>query len=435
MAIGNEDAFGNPNVRTPRNLADLAGHYRYSPERYRFYRNGSRELLLYEIAQNGDLDSYPYLSDARPDEEDVFVLQPDAGDTLTFKTAEQFRYRVGYVHELSASFALSRALQNQDDRITFGLLTDTATQELTDGYFIEQTGNHRPEQCDVFERRNGNTVGERKTVTLKAATTVFSRIVLRYNWYNVGEENWAETYTTEKDGQTNRFLTQTTTEPDDSNAGPAGRGPVSGNGQIVCQLEADTNTTDLEAYVGSYAMLALGDVPTISRGPGMEIGDYTPTQTGSWEAVCGFRVDPSTPNVSVQIRRLITTSGSGKTLVVAVDPSNVLKADGTELGDTDFYTPEEHSPANSSLERTDLGVIEEWPDGQGNLGTVHTTPGGYQLTFSTTRAVQRDLSEGKTNASLTKQKHGIRDGDIALLVTKPYTTDALAWSPLTEQDW
>jgi len=417
-----EDAFGNPEVRTPNNLADLGGMYPYNPERYRFYRNGDRELLLYEIANNGDLQSYPYLSDTRPSNEDVFILQPDPGDTLTFKTAERFRYRVGYVHQLSASLGLSQSLQNPNDRATLGLATGPTGHDLTDGYFFEQTADHDDKQGDFFERRNGNTIGERKTVSLNAAITAFSRIYLDYNWYNIGEESWAESYTTSNDGQLNSDIARTSVEPQDENSGPGGRGPISGNGHIAFQLEADPATTGLEAYVGSYGMLAKGDVDTVVRKRGIGIGDYTPTQTGSWEAVCALRRDPSNPNVTVEFPQITNTLGTGKTLLLAVDPTNVRKADGSQLQNTDFRTPEERHPANTVVERTDIGVIDEWPDDTGTLGSIHDTPGGYQLQFSTTRVEGQDLSESKSEVG-TKDKHGIRDGDIALLVTKPYTTD------------
>jgi hypothetical protein len=60
-----EDAFGNQLTRNTRVNADLAAHYNYSPERYRFYRNGTRVLLQYE-----DIEAYPYFDDERIGEQD-----------------------------------------------------------------------------------------------------------------------------------------------------------------------------------------------------------------------------------------------------------------------------------------------------------------------------------------------------------------------------
>ena len=430
-----EDAFGNHLVRTTNNDADLAAHYRFSPERYRFYRNDERELLLYEIEQNDDLSSYPYLSDARPGEEDAFILQPDPGDTLTFKTAERFRYTVGFVQELGAAFALSQRLTNPNDRFEMGLSTGKNTESFSDGYFFRHTSEHDFNQGDFFERRNGNIIGDVETVSLKKAMDYFRRVALEYNWYNVGEEDWTETYTTAKDGQLNIQSAVTTTEEDDENAGFGGRGPISGNGHIAVQVEADPATTDLEVYVGSFSILTEGATRDILRGKGFEKVGYEPTQSGSWEAMYAIRADPNRPNVAMELRGLEITQGSAKVLVVACDPSNVLAADGNPLSDDDFYTPEEQSKANSVLEVTDLGVVEEWPNESGVLGSVHDNPGGYQTMFSTSRTTSLQGNQSATRTGSSREKHGIWDGDLGVVVAKPQSTDTISTLLPGEQDW
>lgn len=413
-----QDAFGNQLVRTTRNNADLASHYAYTPERYRFYRNGTRQVIHYDVSSVTDF------FDKRANDEDVFILAPNGGDTLLFKTAERFRYTVNYVSEVSQSIALNQELTNTNDRITWGL--DTSVDgDLSDGYFLEHLSSHDEGEIDAFIKRGGNVVGQRRNVTLEVAMSEFQRWQLDYNWYNVGQHSLTETYTTQRDGQFNNEKLIGSTESGDANAGTGGRGPISGNGHMVVEIEADASTTGLEAIVGSCSFTTLGGVGASVKAKGAETAPYTPSQTGSWEPVFAMRVDPNRPNVTTEIRGMDLTAGEGKLMAIACDPSNVLKADGsggtTTLADSDFSRPEEHSDQNSVLQVTDISTVTQFPDNTGATQTTTANPGGYQLAFDTSRTSGEGNTQRQASANL-QEKHGILDGDYAVAIVKPETT-------------
>jgi hypothetical protein len=420
-----QDAFGNQLARTTQNNADLAAHYRYNPERYRFYRNGSRELLQYE-----DIDAYAHFDDQRSGDEDVFVLQPDAGDTLLFKTAERFRYTVNFVSEVSWSVAVNQELSG-DDRVTLGL--DTSPEgDLADGYFLEQRGDHDVNEVDVYERRQGSVIGEKQTVDVIRALTTFQRLVLDYNWYNVGEENWGETWTNDRSGQINKEIATTSAEPTDANTGLGGRGPIAGNGHTVIEVEADASTSDLEVHAGSLSFTTLGDVDSVVRAKGAEAGAFTPNQTGDWEALFALRVAPRDHNVSVELRNIDLTAGAATAVAIACDPANVRDDTGAQLTDADFATPESQSPANSAVEMST--AVDQFPAVDGTVTDVATNPGGYQIAYDQTRESGVGASAG-TRSGEIRAKHGILDGDICVIVAKPQDISDIYTHYVVGQDW
>ena len=423
-----QDAFDNQLARNTQNNADLAAHYRYSPERYRFYRNGARQLLQYK-----DLASYDYFSGRRSGDEDVFVLQPDGGDTVLFKTAERFRYTVNFVSELSKAMAVNQELSG-DDRVTIGL--DTSPEgDLSDGYFLEHRGDHDVSEVDVYEMRQGSVIGDKQTVDISRSLTVFQRWVLDYNWYNVGEENWVETWTNDQSGQRNRTIATTSAEPTDSNTGLGGRGPISGNGHVVIEVEADPSTSDLELHGGSMSFTTLGDVDNIVRAKGAETGPFTPAQTGDWEALFALRVAPIDHNVSVELRNIDLTAGAATAVATACDPSNVLDETGEVLTDADFSTPVSQSASNSAVEVST--EVDQFPDAGGTVGTTTANPGGYQIGYDQTRDQTRDSGVGGAGirSGEMRAKHGILDGDICVVVAKPQDISDIYAHYVVGQDW
>ena len=420
-----QDAFGNQLARTTQNNADLAAHYRYNPERYRLYRNGSRELLQYE-----DIASYPHFSDRRSGDEDVFVLQPDGGDTLLFKTAERFRYTVNFVSEVSVAMGINQELSGSD-RVTLGL--DTSPDgDLADGYFLEHRGDHGPNEVDVYEKRQGSVIGERQTVGVIRALTTFQRWVLDYNWYNVGEENWGETWTNDRSGQINREIATTSAEPTDANTGLGGRGPIAGNGHTVIEAEADASTSDLEVHAGSLSVTTLGDVDNVVRAKGAEAGPFTPDQTGDWEALFALRVAPGDHNVSVEVRNIDLTAGAATAVAIACGPFNVRDDTGAQLTDADFDPPGPQSAANSAVEvSTD---VDQFPDADGTVTDIAADPGGYQISYDQSRDSGVGASAG-TRSGEIRAKHGILDGDICVVVAKPQDISDIYTHYVVGQDW
>jgi hypothetical protein len=420
-----EDAFGNQLSRTTQNNADLAAHYRYSPERYRLYRNGARELLQYE-----NIGAYAHFDDQRIGDEDVFVLQPDAGDVLLFKTAERFRYTVNFVSEVSGSLAINQELSG-DDRVTVGLDTSPGG-DLSDGYFLEHTGDHGPEEVDVYGKRQGSVVGEKQTIDVIRALTTFQRLVLDYNWYNVGESSWGETWTNGRNGQINRDIATTSAEPTDAGTGLGGRGPISGNGHVVIEVEADASTSDLEVHAGSLSFITLGDVDSVVRTKGSEAGPFSPSQTGGWEALFAVRVAPDDENVSVELQNIDLTAGAASVVALAFDPQKVRDDTGSQLTDADFETPDSQSAANSAVEVSTS--VDQFPDANGTVTDVATNPGGYQIGYGQTRGSGVG-SSADTRSGDIRAKHGILDGDICVFVANPSDLSDIYAHWVARQAW
>lgn len=413
-----EDAFGNLVSRQTRNDLDLAAHYAFTPQRLRLYRNGSRQVIHYDVSASSDIE------EKRAGEEDVFVLTPSAGDTVTLKTAERLRYTVNFVSEFTQALAINQSLTNTNDRLLAGLDT-SPNGDQSDGYFLEQTASHADDAVDMFSKRNGSVLGSKATVSLREATQVFQRFENDYNWYNVGESNWGETVTDAVKGQLNVPLTTTSTQPGDSNAGPGGRGPISGNGRVFVQVQADASTTGLEAYAGSSSFTTLGSAGASLKAPGAETPALTVSQTTAWEPLgIAFRVDPDRPNVAAQFRSIGITQGTGQVMIIACDPSNVLNGSDATLSDSDFTTtdrpegrPFQHSGQNSVLQRSDTGVVAKFPDKTGSPVTTATNPGGYQLAYQSSR--QSGSRNSPQRSAGTNEKHGILDGDLAVPIAKP----------------
>ena len=115
-----QDAFGQLVTKGTRNTLDLPAFYDFSEERYRFIENGTR-------IQDPNADSTRFT-----DQPQQFLLEPEAGDTLVFKTAEKPRYIVGSDAAVSWSFKFVNGL-------VYG--TDTLTLFLGDAFEIEYSGD------------------------------------------------------------------------------------------------------------------------------------------------------------------------------------------------------------------------------------------------------------------------------------------------------
>lgn len=406
------DAFGNEISRTTRNNADLASHYQYTPERHRLYKNGTRELIHYDVDGSSDLE------DNRAGAEDVFVLTPSAGDTLQFRSAERFRYTVNYVSQVTQAFAVNQSLSNTDDRVTIGL--DTSPNiDLSDGYFLEHLPSHSDTEVDLFIKRNGNVVGDRTTVTLQAAVTAWQRFVNEYSWYNVAGSEWSNTISGTFDGENevrNFKLAEFGVADGDTNAGPGGRGPISGNGHIIYEVEADSSTTGLELFVGSMSFTTLGATPASVKAKGAETDAIDVTQTDDYEPLFALRRDPNRPNVNVDLRQIEITQGAGQALAISCNSSEVLDSNGNELADSGFSRPAEHSIQNSVVEVTNGSYVNQFPNSTGSTVTTASDPGGYQLAFDSTRQAQGGQVERTANLV---EKHGIHNQDIAVFLALP----------------
>jgi hypothetical protein len=433
------DAFGNQLVRTTRNNADLASHYAFTPERLRFYRDGTREVIHYDLSQGRVVPGFEH---RRPGEEDVFNLAPAANESLSLRSAERFRYTVNFVSQVTQAFGLSRPLEG-DERLEIGLDT-SRDRSRSDGYILEQTADMATDEMHGFARRNGNVLGEKQPWYLGVPTTTFQRPENSYNWYNVGKSVWRQTYTQLRNGirkQINNDLGTITTQADTDNAGPGGRGPISGNGYIFARIEADADTSDLELYAGSKSFTTLGGIAASIKTKGAETPPLSVSQTTDWEPLgVAFRVAPDRQLVNTQIQSMELTQGEGEVMIIACDPSNVLDGNGDPLTDGDFTTtdrpsgrPVQHAGQNSVLQMTPPETVAQFPDHTGTPQTTATNPGGYQLAWDSVRTGGQG-SKTTTRTADLEEKHGIFDGDYAVPIARPDTTDDMRFAFPTEMD-
>lgn len=399
-----------------KNDADIRSDTNYTPEQQRVYKNGSRVLLQYEdISANSDF------SESQAGDEDVFVMSPSAGDTLQIRTAKQLLYSVSYTTELTQAVALNQSITNTDDRLVVGI--DTTGGDLNDGYFFKHTGADADDEGVLETRRNGNTVGDALSITLREAITFFRRLGSEYAWYNIAGSEWFET-TTRKNGIVETELETQTTEPDDSNAGAGGRGPLSGSGQIVVEVEADSSTTGLECYVGSTSYKTLGEPTDQLFGRGYEETGLSVGSASTYEPLFAFRKNPNFSNTTLAVPKVTLTDGpNGKVQIRAMDSSNVLDSSGNELSDSDFSAPNDVSSNVVPIETTDGSTVNQFADESGSTTTSADAPGGYQIGIDITRASKNAGIELERSAQSQESK-GLHDGDLGVVVGNMESTSS-----------
>lgn len=390
------------------NKADIASHYNHSPERHRLYINGNRFLLQYNSTTKFS------------DDVDSWSLKPDAGDAITYYTAERFRYAVGYVISIGQAFSINQSLQD-GDKVVVGYGDADLSNDMAgaDGWFVEFVPELPSDQGYITTYRDGELVDKRLTRFEKGLTD-WRRMENELNWYNVGNRILRETYT--DGGVQKNPRQQDSSIPDD-------KGPVSGNHRVVFGVKAGSNTSNLELEVGSLDVIIKGNSTPILRDKAAALtSTYEELTAGNWEAIAAFRVSADNYNVNVQLTGLefmeSVQSTDVQLLVISVDPS---KTDATGFG-----TPVEHSSQNSALESTTN--ISSFPDSNGNVVTDASDPGGYQLGYASSYAEGSGSNERFASSGRVR-KRSIYNVDVAVVLAKAGTSTDLTFEYNTEQDW
>lgn len=413
------DAFGTQIADSTTNEADIAGHYEFTPERWRFYVNGNREFLQYT-------SSPKYTETA-----DGHRLTPAAGDTLEFLTAERYRYIVGYTIEPSWALEINQSLQS-GDAVVLGygdadLINGTESAGVrslgpsADGWFWKWDAETGDSEVKLMEVRAGD-VRDSTTVALEKPLTIWKRLATNLNWYNVGHAEYVETFT-----QSN-----SPTDPQQENrvrgytAVDDGKGPESGNKHLRLQVHAGSGTSGFEVELGSVGLKTLGDVDGLVRPKDFAFTTASHSGGGTFEPLAAFRVAPSRELVNVQFTTIDPVSGpTGKISVHAVSPEK------TDAGETSGWTtPPENSEANSALQYTT--DVSTFPDSTGSVVSSAANPGGYQIGFGDTRSG----GGNRPNESADRtQKRGLPDADIGVLLAETSTSGAYDVVIANEQDW
>lgn len=415
-----DDAFGNRIVQNTINEADIAGHYPYSPERWRVFVNDDRQLLQY--------NSVPEYTDAT----DVHRLMPQAsGDVVKMRTTERYRYVVGYVLEWSGALETNQPLQS-GDAVAFGYgdadfenSTDDTPGPNADGWFFYWTSDHAAGEVTIAQYRAGVAQDE-KVVQAEKALDTFARYEGRTNWYSVGRTRFAQTYTY-RGTQTNEDLGRTSKDN--------GRSALIGNHPLMASVKAGDGAGSLEIQLGSVGLKTLGGVSPITRQK-THTWSADVSTTGTWVPIHAMRVDPDRQLVNLQLTNtdIVSYSGSGNVQITAqlFDPSNVLDADGNELADADFSAPGSQSPTNSVLEVSD--AVDQVPDDTGTVATSVTNPGGYQVGYGSWYESGSGSKTAVSSGSATRKRE-VDSNDIAVLLAKTTDGGTIAGESITEQDW
>lgn len=406
------DNFGHLIADGKTNEADIAAHYDFSPERWRLYKNGDREFFQYNTVSDFT------------DEVDGFRMAPSGGDSLTLKTAERFRYKVGYVVEPSVSFKVNQALQNNDivtvaygdaDLANVGDNTTDLASANPDGWVLKITSSGTE-----FNIYRGGSKQAGKPVSFKKGLTTLSRIAMQLNWYNVGSAILEETYT-DNGFQRNTDLVEVGVDD--------GKGPETANKRIQFGVRPDSSTSGLELETGSTGFKTLGDVSGIKRSKPVFKSGLSVSAVDTWEPLFAARIDPEKDLVNTQIASMknlkFDSSETAEILAVAVDSS---KTDATGFE----YPDEVHEP-NSAVQVTEN--VSQIPNESGSQVSpdAATEPGGFAVAHSV--LTTDDGAQGSGFVSNVRRKRPLYDGDHVVFLARSSATGNVSFRFSTLQQW
>lgn len=395
------DAFGKLIADGTSNRADLPAHHPMSPQRHRLYQDGARVSPHYGEG-----------TDIFTDELDCYKLTPSGGETLKFQSAERFRYVVQYEGLWSQALALNQELQGDDElRLLYeGDVDDLDNATTTEGHGLIFTS----EGARAVHIREGVEV-ESKHIDPPRPLTEFTRFECRYNWYNVGNNIYRQTFTDDGE-QINADLGKTSVEP--------GRGERVGNGRITVEVETDPTTTGLEVEVGSSGYIILGDVDPIERIKAASVDNITHSGSGEFEPLMALRLQDGKGQIATNISglQILDSPADAIVTVVATDPA---------LTDAANFNPAPEFDDDSTAIEGTLDV-STMPDANGVEVTSTPNPGGYQIGY----AAAEDLGGNRGTASTEgTRSETIHDTDVALVLGMSPAAGDFHIEYTTSQQW
>ena len=405
------DVFNDDTAKTTTNESNLAGHYPYSPERWRLFTgsvaSGNRLFPEYEPDIN-DLPEYTHAGD-------YHRLQPAGGETVIFETAERYRYTVQYELEATWAWAINQPLQG-DDYVRCGFY------DGTDGWFLEHNGGHATDEVAVVVLRDGTEQYREVVEVYKGGFQTNTRFALDTAWYDVTRQQWEQSYS--EDGlQRNKTIARVSN--DDS------RGPKKGNQPLRYEVQADAGTTGLELEAGSTALITKGSGGDNFRGKTKAYTDTLET-TDAWVPLRAYREDPSKDVINNQLLSFSILGFGGQNKVegtiLAFDETSVTFT-GTDSWDA---APIWNDANNSMQVRSD---VDQFADSTGTLVSTVDDPGGHQIGYSVLApATGNKLDKGASETGIGV-KRNLPNGDVAVLLANSTDTGDLTHGESWEQDW
>ena len=380
-----EDSFGKQVTNGVRNQIDISSTNTFSPERLRYFKNGTRIRLANDTTFT--------------DQEGEFLIEPAAGDTCRLQTAERPRYVVGFDAVASLEGQVLTSL-GSGDTVKYGLDDDQTPQNAA---YFEINGDSDNRLVLV---KGGSEV---KSQTFEYPRGVDEtepiRYEITYNWYGVGTFQFSIFYTEngQKDGEKaiNKLVGELAVDSEKT--------VNDANFHLFHEVDATTSGQRLSA--GSYGFNTLGDVSVTSRTKVSRIvgsaGNYS--GTGNYEPIAAARVNPDRAEVFAQLTSVeaIPDAGDGELMAIVVPES---KTDASN-----FTTPVQQSPDNSVIEETT--DITTFPDQDGNVVTDAANPNGYQVGFYATEITGQGATQNRTS-TLSRQIRPIYEDDVVVFLYK-----------------
>lgn len=361
-------------------LIDVPGEHDFTPERLRYYKDGTRRFLQY-----GSDGNYMETNTGH-------LLEPNSGQTLRLETAERAAYPVGFDMLPSMARRITQDPQAGDvigggygnlDLDNFQPSTVSyADGSTADGWFWYHTADTGRDECILAGVRDGTVYYDTGPVKLQKAASTLTLLEMQLNWYGVGPAITREYFTDIEDYPDDPFRRHRV----GAVAADDGKSAALASHRVQLGIKQASGNSGLGVEAGSMSVKLSGD-PNYqykSKGHSMDL-ENTNTVLGEYQVCGALRIDPSRPEIKVRINDLdiISTPGSAtnnaRVLIMSVDPSE------TDISPSAFSTPVEHNAANSVVEEvednTALGPdIDGSEDASGaSLSNIITNPGGYQI--------------------------------------------------------
>jgi hypothetical protein len=400
------DAFGEQVAKGTRNAIDLPAFYDFSEERYRFIENGAR-------IKDPNADSTRFT-----DQDEQFLIEPEAGDTLEFKTAEAPRYVVGNDADASWSFQFLSALQDASD--IFRLFVEGAFEVEYDG-----AGNV------TFRSLRDGSEQASTTVETPNGLESPSRPELEFNWYAVGRAEITIDYTEQNQQRTTEPATLAVAD-DWLSDDPTGR----------VGFELDVSNSGIQLEAGSIAYIVKsGTSPTARPKPHLfGQAELNQIPADGYGVLGALRVDPERDNVfttvtdvaffveqDVDAELWLSAVPEGETDADFLDPDD----DGTDEGPA---YPRNNSPQNNIIQWTPN--VSTFPTRTYAVDGT-TIPNGRNIGAARQDASGVGANSQKTGESFVKPRPMYKDDVVLMIAQTPNASTAGDASIFiaTDQDW
>lgn len=404
---GSVDAFGRFITNNPRVQLDIASQYKFSPERLRLFLNGSREFVQY-----GDHDASKF-----EDADSSHVLKPGGGDTMHIESAESCTYVVGTEMQATWAVKISQSLSG-DDMVRIGPYNGL------DGWYIEHRGDHQNDRtADLVVENNGTRTVMKEDVEFPRPFTEYNRYALNFNWYNVGNQEWIQTYT-ESGEQVNKSVAVTSRD--------GVKATRTANLNLWYEVTADASTTGLELDCGSLSFSVQSNADQLVRGKPQRKEITIPSGDNIWHPVYAFRLESGT-DVNARLNEFevlrYTNNAAVELLAVSVDPS---KTDASGFG-----VPEYHHAQNTVVQDTES--VTTVPDADGVVTDPASTdfrPGGWTISASSLEPSGTNFQAGASQATQTTVKRQVLASDVVVVLARSASAGGtVTFDYVVEQDW